>query len=72
MEVYDPNVAPDPQQWLELDEQLRIVLAERHHRSQRVKLPNMKAHAIFHAVIENQIAEGLEQKWLLKTRQRDK
>ena len=26
----------------------------------RVKLPNATAHAAFHAIVENQIAEGLE------------
>ena len=60
MKVYDPNIAPDPQQWPQLDEQLRINLAEQHHRPEEAKLPNAEAHAIFHVIIENQIAEGLE------------
>jgi hypothetical protein len=57
---YDPEVAPDPEEWLELDEQERIQLVERHHRAVRVKLPNVKAHAAFHAIVENQIAKGIE------------
>jgi hypothetical protein len=57
---YDPNIAPHPKDWLELDELQRIELAERYHRAVRVKLPNVKAHAIFHAIVENQLAEGLE------------
>ena len=57
---YDPEVPPDPLEWLALDEQLRIQLAESYHRAARVKLPNVKAHAAFHAIVENQIAEGLE------------
>jgi hypothetical protein len=57
---YDPDIAPDPTAWLALDEQERIHLCETHHRVARVKLPNVKAHAIFHAIVENQIAEGLE------------
>jgi hypothetical protein len=57
---YDPEVAPDPIEWLALDEQLRIHLAEVHHRNAREKLPNLKAHAAFHAIVENQIAEGLK------------
>lgn len=57
---YDPEVPPDPAAWLALDEQLRIRLAEVYHRDARVKLPNLKAHAAFHAIVENQIAEGLE------------
>lgn len=60
MNRYDPNHAPEPQEWLALDEQVRIDLAEEHHRRARIKLPNLKAHAAFHAVIENQIAENLD------------
>jgi hypothetical protein len=57
---YDPEVPPSPTEWLALDEQLRIGLAERYHRNAREKVPNVKAHAAFHAIVENQIAEGLE------------
>jgi hypothetical protein len=57
---YDPDVAPDPTAWLALDEQERIQLAEAHHRAARIKLPNAKVHAVFHAIVENQIADGLE------------
>jgi hypothetical protein len=31
-----------------------------HHKATRIKLPNIIAHACFHAIVENQIAEGLE------------
>jgi hypothetical protein len=57
---YDPEVAPDPTEWLALDGEERIQLAEVHHRASRIKLPNAKVHAVFHAIVENQIAEGLE------------
>jgi hypothetical protein len=57
---YDPEVPPDPAEWLALDERERIQLAEAHHRIARIELPNLKVHAVFHAVIENQIAEGLQ------------
>jgi hypothetical protein len=57
---YDPEHAPDSTEWLELDEQERIILIEDYHRSKRIKLPNLMAHAAFHAAVENQIAEGLE------------
>ena len=60
MRQYDPEVAPDPAQWLALDEQQRIAMAEAHHRAARIKLPNARIHAVFHAIVENQIAEGLE------------
>jgi hypothetical protein len=60
MNRYDPNHAPNPEQWLALDEQERILLVEKQHRAARIKLPNAKGHAIFHAIVENQIAEGLD------------
>ena len=59
MKHYDPDVAPNSKEWLELDEQERIKLAERYHRSRNIELPSLKAHAAFHAIVENQIAEGL-------------
>jgi len=57
---YDPEVAPDPKLWLALDEQERIQLAEAHHRKTGTELPSLQAHAVFHAIVENQLAEGLE------------
>ncbi len=47
-------------EWLALEELTRIQLAEEHHRRARTKLPNLKAHAVFHAIVENQMAENLE------------
>ena len=60
MNRYNPDQAPDSAEWLALDEQIRIDLVEEHHRVARVKLPNLKAHAVFHAIVENQLAENLE------------
>ncbi len=60
MHRYDPGKAPDPELWLSLDEDERAMLIEAFHRKQRIKLPNVKAHALFHVIIENQIAEGLD------------
>ena len=57
---YDPELAPDPAQWLLLDEQGRIDLIEDHHSATYIKLPNTKVHAAFHAIVETQIAMGLE------------
>lgn len=59
MNRYNPNRAPVPAKWLALDEQVRIGLAETFHREAKVKLPNRHIHAVFHAIIENQIAENL-------------
>ncbi len=60
MTNYDPDIAPDPTVWLALDEQERVQLAEAYHRAARIKLPSVEAHALFHAIVENQIAEGLD------------
>jgi hypothetical protein len=57
---YDAEVQPVPAEWLAVDEQRRISLVEKYHRESRVKLPSLKAHAVFHVIIENQLAEGLE------------
>lgn len=57
---YDPNQPPDPESWLEMDEQERLMLIEQHHESEglNVDVPSPTAHAAMHAVVENQIAEG--------------
>ena len=60
MEAYNPESAPEPAAWLELDEQERIRLIEAWHRAAHIRLPNVTAHAAFHTVVENQIAMNLE------------
>ncbi|BFG80296.1 hypothetical protein PTKU46_83300 [Paraburkholderia terrae] len=60
MKAYNPQSAPEPDTWLELDEQERIDLIEAWHRAAHVKLPNVTAHAAIHTVVENQIAMNLE------------
>jgi hypothetical protein len=57
---YDPNQTPDAVEWLELDEQERIQLVESYHSTERIELPNLKVHAVFHVIVENQLAENLE------------
>ena len=59
MNTYNPDKAPDPARWLALDEQRRIQLAEKYHRAARIRLPNLKAHAIFHAIVARLTGEGL-------------
>jgi hypothetical protein len=56
MQRYDPLEAPDPEEWLALDEQERIDLVLNYHRKARIRLPNAKVHAIVHAMVETQIA----------------
>jgi hypothetical protein len=53
---YDPLEAPDPEEWLELDEQERIDLVREYHRRAGIHLPNEKLHATLHAIVEAQIA----------------
>jgi Domain of unknown function (DUF1841) len=57
---YDPLEAPEPEEWLAIDEAERIQLAQDYHQRARVRLPNEKLHAVFHVVVENQIALGDE------------
>jgi hypothetical protein len=56
MQRYDPLEAPDPEEWLALDEQERIDLVLNYHRKARIRLPDAKVHAIVHAMVETQIA----------------
>jgi hypothetical protein len=57
---YNPERASEPESWLELDEQERILPVERYRRLARIKLPNLTAHALLHAIVENQMALNLE------------
>lgn len=58
MERYDPELAPDPSEWLALDEAERIVLAEQYHRESRISIPKAarRLHACIHVAVENQLA----------------
>ena len=56
MKRYDPHRAPERAEWLELDEQERIVLIERFHRKDPEPAQSLKAHALIHAAVETQIA----------------
>jgi hypothetical protein len=60
MKAYNPLKPPDPEEWLALDEQERLDLVENFHRRARIRLPNAKMHAVFHAIVENQFALGDE------------
>jgi hypothetical protein len=58
MKSYDPLLAPDPKEWVALDEMERIILVEKFHKRIHAELPNKRLHAAFHTAVENQIAEG--------------
>jgi hypothetical protein len=55
---YDPDVAPAPDRWLKLDEQLKIRNVMDYHRRKRIPLDAVQLHAALHVVVENQLAEG--------------
>jgi hypothetical protein len=57
---YDPDRELDVEAWIDLDEGERIVIAEDYHRRARVKVPDVKVHAIIHTIVENQVALGDE------------
>jgi hypothetical protein len=58
MKAYDPQVEPDPEAWLALDEGERLHLIEAYHTAKRFEIPNLQLHVVTHAVVETQIAEG--------------
>jgi len=57
---YDPMKAPNAGWWLSLDEDERNLLILDYHRRARIKQPNARAHAAFHAIVETQVAMGDE------------
>jgi len=58
MEQYDPDRDLAADEWLDLDEQERMMLVEDYHRGQRTRMPNVAAHAVVHVIVENQLALG--------------
>jgi hypothetical protein len=60
--IYDALAAPDPEIWLSLPEEERIRIVEDYHRRIRAPVPRAKrsAHAIFHVIVENNVASGEE------------
>ena len=57
---YDAHKAPDPENWLLLDESDRIDLILQYHRRTGEKIPNARMHALIHQIVENQAAMGDE------------
>lgn len=53
---YDPLRSPLAAKWLEIGELNRIDLVADFHKKARIKIPNARAHAVLHAIVENQIA----------------
>ena len=59
MDTYDPLYPPDPQTWLDLDESERLDLVSEYHGSTEDEDTSFPAHAAFHVIVENQLAEHL-------------
>lgn len=55
---YDPDKPIDPGQWQALDEMEQQLMIERYHKRARIHLPSARMHAIMHAAIETQLADG--------------
>lgn len=53
---YDALEAPDPTEWLDLDEDESTRLVEAYHRRAGISVPNEAMHAAIHVAVENQIA----------------
>lgn len=62
MERYEPARVPNPEEWLALDESLRIDLVREYHRGSGEDIPEggEKIHAVIHVIVENQIALEVE------------
>lgn len=60
MKTYDPETAPDPVEWLALEESERVILVASFHRHAQIRLPDPQIHAAIHSVVENQLAEKLQ------------
>ncbi len=56
---YDPDVDPDPAEWLAQTEGERISAIEKHHRKAGIRSGDITAHAGIDAAVETQMAEGL-------------
>ena len=60
MKRYDPMRSPKPSEWLALDESERVDLAMEFHTRHHLKPGSLRAHAMFHAIVETQVAMGEE------------
>lgn len=57
MPYYDPQRDPDPQDWLDQDEEERVEAAVTFHRIKGLEAPNARMHAVIHATVETQLAQ---------------
>jgi hypothetical protein len=58
IDSYDPQKAPNPKQWLKLEEKDRINLIYGYHVKQNKGIPDIHMHSLMHNIVENQVAMG--------------
>ncbi len=62
MDTYDPKTAPQPAEWLAVEEGKRAELCAAAHDPLPPKHPpvkNLRVHGALHAVVETQLAQGM-------------
>jgi hypothetical protein len=57
---YNPEKSPNSKEWLAEDEDLRILAVERFHRKYGDYGESLTMHSAIHAIVETQLAEGLQ------------
>ena len=58
MQIYHPSKTPLPEDWLNLEEEVRIDLVKKSHEFASVEFENgaIDLHSVIHVVVENQLA----------------
>lgn len=59
---YDPDKQLATDAWNRLNDDEKRAAVEEYHRRRRIRMPNARVHAMFHVIVENQVAmrEGSE------------
>jgi len=62
MENYHPSQTPSPEEWLELDESIRIDLVRKSHEAAGIEFEEgaENMHSVIHVIVENQLALNVE------------
>lgn len=55
---YDPLIGPAAETWLGLEDGERAEVVFRYHKRRGARAGNLRFHAIIHATVETQLAEG--------------
>ena len=62
MNIHDPDLSVNAEEWLEMDEAVRLDLIVKHHQKSSESEPEggWELHSTLHCVVENQIALATE------------